>query len=496
MFKYFSTFLLLIVLPSLLFSQNIERQLKIISDSVDSFVKRKKETIVYDSSKGRYFSYDAYNRFFDRYFTLVNYEKETFTDGNSAALQLSENDTRLNLTLSKKEHNSILTFGTQLSVTDKSGTIFSGKKPTSGTQFFINHSVLLTKQRSLNFDDDFMESNYRNRRFVWDSLYDKYVLDNPMILPVLVSKIKKADLKVDSLKQRLQQLEALNKNIDSKISESVIECKAQLVEAVAEKGKLSNQLQSLGITKPLSIMIKDIKKGAEDAGIQKELSAQGVNVFTMHWLSTGLSYKRENYATYDSTLDFSKRIAEKAFDRWEFKSAYNVFWQRTDQWIERNRYKGFNSLFGSVSYSIGNNNNFSTVSESNLNIIKTVSSNDTTYQFSTSQKLRDVTGKLFKRSWLHKIGMQGTGMLGKKQFGGINVIANSEFTNKQEPIFNVRLGGLFRFIDSYDEKSKVNFEIFIAFNDLTDVVGEGKSVWQRKQIGIAATVPFGKVFFR
>jgi hypothetical protein len=87
-------------------------------------------------------------------------------------------------------------------------------------------------------------------------------------------------------------------------------------------------------------------------------------------------------------------------------------------------------------------------------------------------------------------------MLGQNQFFGINATAAGEFAHTRQPVFNTHIGLLFHFLDASDEKSYVNFELFLAFSDMTDTAEKGKSVWQRKTVGITAAVPFQKVFFR
>jgi hypothetical protein len=87
-------------------------------------------------------------------------------------------------------------------------------------------------------------------------------------------------------------------------------------------------------------------------------------------------------------------------------------------------------------------------------------------------------------------------MFGTKQFVGLNVVSGGEFQSGNKPVFNLRSGLVFRFMNSEKEKSAVNFELFVSFRDMTDTQESGKSVWQNKLIGISANVPFEKVFFR
>lgn len=153
--------------------------------------------ITADSTGERFFSGQAYDRFFDKYFTLLNYERSNFTEGNAAALDITENATRLNLTLSHKAGASVFSVGTKLNVKDSTGFIFSGSKPTAGTEIFISHSFLLRNYRLLKFDEELREQNYRERRFVLDCVALVYQRKNPDLIRLLLQKSDTLERKRD-----------------------------------------------------------------------------------------------------------------------------------------------------------------------------------------------------------------------------------------------------------------------------------------------------------
>jgi len=467
---------------------DLESKMRILRDSVTAYVKLQQDEIKSDSSKKWILSSKAFDRYFDNYFTLINYDRESFTEGNSATLKITENSTRLSLSLSHKGRNYIFTAGTVLNVKDNSGLLFSQDKPTTGTQFFINNSFILKQGggTSLKYDFDKRNENYLNRRKILDSLETEYVYKNFSQLKVLTAKL-------DALNKSVEENKRMIKAISDE--KSVMKYREALLEDLEKQDKIRKSIEAISFTEDPQEKYKALKKVFDEQIVKRQLETGGINSFRLGWITTGVSYKRDNYATYDSTLEIKARISEKPFDSWAFNGVYNVYWQRNPEDIKFKNKKGFNSLYGGISYAVGRTNNFAEMSESSLSIAKTYQQNDTIYQLKSDKKLRDISKKAFNSYWVHRIGIQGTGMIGMKQFFGINLSSNVEIS-EEKPKYNSRLGLLFRFQDSENQKSIVNFEIFLALNDITDIKNKGGSVWERKEIGISAAVPFQKVFFR
>jgi hypothetical protein len=150
-----------------------------------------------------------------------------------------------------------------------------------------------------------------------------------------------------------------------------------------------------------------------------------------------------------------------------------------------------------LSYAVTGSNTFAGLDETNYSVIKTTSSRDTVFQVSTADKLRNISGIEFTRFLVHKFTFQITGMMGKKQFFGLNFSAGTESSTVKGTTYNLRQGLLFRFADSADQKARVNFELFLALNDFENVnKSKINNVWDRREIGISASVPFQKVFFK
>ncbi len=468
-------------------AQTTPAKLQAVGQAIQTYHTNKTNELNQDSANERYFSTGAYNRFFDKYFTQIKYERESITEGNSAALKVADNKTRLNLTLSKKSQNWIFSVGTALNVTDNSGIILSGDKPTAGTEFSAGVSKLFPSLRKLSFTGQAQSTNYHKRRELLDSVLLVHSIRNPNYGDLLIQKIQRLNNEI----ARFNGLVAITSTpkMLALYKDSLVSAANDLVKAKSELNELDN-----GFSTP-SDVADDLKKKTDKLMIEKELATAGVNWFRMGWFSGGFVYRRDSYTTYDSTLAFSKRIEVKNFDKWTLSSAFNFFWQRTDSWIAFQDSKLINSFYGNINYSLIRTNNFEDISENTLSITRARTQNDTSYEFSSSKKYRDISDTSFVTGWINRIGIVLTPMLGKKQFFGLNVLASTDLQSKRGPVFNTHLGFLFRFKDTENEKSRVNFEFFFAFNDMTDTRKKEKSVWQNKEIGITATIPFQKVFF-
>jgi len=131
----------------------------------------------------------------------------------------------------------------------------------------------------------------------------------------------------------------------------------------------------------------------------------------------------------------------------------------------------------------------------NYHIVKSTSNGDTTYQIYSEEKLKDISTTRYDAWYAHRLQAQGVLLFGKSQFFGVSAIQAIEFSHIN-PVYDTRLGLLFRFRNPEKEKTRINVELFLAFNDWADANDKGKSAWQRKQIGVSLNVPFNQVFFQ
>jgi hypothetical protein len=492
MFTRLAVLIFLIGFSSLAYSQNtvIEdndqvKNVDRLSREISSYLAQKRRDISIDSSEDRYFSTAAYDRFFDKYFTLLNYERSNFTEGNSAALDIKENESRLNLTLSHKVKSSIFSVGTAVNITDNSGVLFSGSGPSAGTQFSVNHSFLLRNFRLLEYFEENREQNYIERKHILDSLELLYKLKNPGQIRQLLQKKADLEKKKNDLENQLSTAPEARKD----------SLRELLVNTVDDILKNREDLRSFSQLLVYDDFVAALQKVTDDLSTERELLNKGVTSFRLRWISYGITYRRDNYATWDSTLSMAERVDEQGFNKWSLSAAYNFVYQRTKEYMAFNKRRTLNSLYLSGVYSLIRNNNFSGISDQDYFLRKQTIQADTLYELSSNKKLKDISGKKFEEHFDHQFALQGTALFGQKGFFGFN-LRQELVVGKNLPVYNSRIGTLFRFIDSKDEKSKVNFELFLLLSDLADNKASNKSTWQRKVIGIAATVPFTKVFFQ
>lgn len=450
----------------------------------------------------RYLSKPAFNKFFDEYFTLLNYQRQSFAEGNSASAEVSDNSTRLNLTLSKKIHSSIISLGTVLNIKDNTGTLFSGDKPTSGTQINAGYSLLLKKRRS-NFSYNIGEQrvNYRSRKETLDSLETLYMHRNPSLYLVLIDKLNEANNRQRNATEILRTNEYLLPRTQTQaeyeqIDQTIRKSRDALETARADAAKITTELKKLKFDKSVNAFADEIQEKTIDQMVKKELRHEGMTQFSLHWLSFASSYKRELYDTYDSTLKFNTRVDSKSFNTWTFSATYNYYTAKLPYNKKRNKLAlFFHSVYAGLSYAIATSNNYTGMDEANISIQTIETNKDSLYVFSTNKKLRDVSNNKFETYLVHKWGAQFTGMFGRGEFIGVNLITSLD-REKSITTYNLRSGLLFRFKNSDDTKPKVNFEIFLNLKDVGDNKDSDKSAWQRKQIGIATVIPFDKVFFK
>jgi len=473
--------------------QHLDRIAAEVTQIRNTELQRMKEDSAYTfrgEIKPRFYSREAFNEFFNQYFTLLNYQRQSFTEGNSAAALTTENDTKFNLTLSKKIDRSIISLGTVLNIKDQSGSLFSSEKPASGTLFSATYSILSKKSR-FNYWVENTPMNYVGRRAVLDSLYQLYVLQKPIRYPIVKEEVAKLKKKITALEKEIACVLAS----DHPKKDSVVNVLRKfMLEQTDENAKLSKELSELELSKSFDETVSELKKQSKERLIAKQLGNKGVTSFQLQWFSVGGSYKREVYETYDSLLAFGKRINEKEFNVWTFSVTYNFYFGKTPEWSKTkspllgSTYLGFNFAFGT-------SNNYSAISDSNVTLQTVHSDNDSLYIVATEKKLKNITRKDYDAFNKYRIGVQVTPMFGKGDFVGANLIGGLNF-EKSLTTVDLRSGILFHFKDSEKAKSFVNFEIFVNLKDLDNQAKSEKSIWERKEIGIAAIVPFQKVFFK
>jgi len=447
-----------------------------------------------DAANGtsRLFSSRYYLAFFDKYFTLMSFDKEGIPEGNSVSLKTSSNDTKLNVNLSHKKKATIVNAGADLNLSNNTANIISGRNVTANSTYYLKFSFLKTGLNKLKYDLDRRDAMRITRTVKMTELTHEYNSVFKIKYSLLSTKLRAEDSIITALYEK--QMAAADKTLSTADQ-------ATLIAAVDEKAKAKKAITKAGLEESAPEKAEKIKAQVDKELYDIELGANAWANFRMGWFSGAVSYTKDKYVTYDASRAFEKKVGEKLFDKWSITGNFNLLFERNSWYHNENIPKGFKSIYLNLGWTIARDNNFSSIKESELVTRQTFvrgpqASGDSTIEVVSTQKVRDITGKTFKTNWSHTVGFQSTVILGKNDFWGLNMGINGIFNPLEKPQFNTRGGLLFRFIDTNDGKSKVNFEIFLQLRDFSDNLNSGKSAWQRKIIGISTTVPFNKVFFK
>ncbi|MFN8242771.1 MAG: hypothetical protein U0X40_01850 [Ferruginibacter sp.] len=487
------------------------------------------------------------NRFIENKFTYLSFNRSELPTGNSAALDIADNSTSLKLTLSKKIQNegerikAIITGGVKAKLGDGIAELFRGNSASAGTSFFGNISIL-GNSRFVTSKSEFENGqripsaaiaklSRKLTRYYNSNFYDKYVRalqDNKY--PALISRLRQIETQlaetprdccteIAAVQQRLKAVRDSLSSLPGKTKAeeaAIVLLEVQLQKqqadlcacsqtADASVTKLYNEKES--IEKQLS------ETGITDAGVDeaadkieknyledyyKAITGKPVwEKYQLRWFSFAITYSKNQYALYNGALPVSKRFTSKDFDAFGLKMSYNWFQQNINQ-------PGFvRSWYAGITYEPELTNNYESLSPKDMLKNVVLGSNiDTTILSQTAKKARDITGIAFKKILQHGFSASYTAMFTKKSNVGINLLAQSRFSDAGSPAFNSRLGVIVSMansdFDPDDKKSKaqVNFEVFVQFPDMTDTGKTGKSVWQNKVIGISTNIPFNKIFLK
>jgi hypothetical protein len=444
------------------------------------------------SGKGRLLSNKNYSAFFDKYFTLLSFEKESLPDGNSASFKTSANETRMNLNLSHKKAYTITNVGAELNLSSNTGSIFSGGDLTANSTYYIKTSLLNSGFNKLWYDYDRRNEMLIRRDYRVNEIKREYNSNFVIKYSAIVLQLKTADSIIAALydKQMASQTKTLNQ------ADEVL-----LLKTIEEKAKYKKALADAGLDGNIEEKIEAVKSQLDKEIYEIELSSNAWTAFRIGWFSGSVSYTKDKYLTYDKNGPFEKKVGERLFDKWSLTANYNFLYERNSWWQQIKHPRGLKSIYFAASWTGSKDNNFSQIKETDFTtrqifLRNNIASGDSTLEVVSTQKVKDVTGKMFQTEWNNTLGLQSTLIFGKSNFWGINLATTGTFSKFRGPLFNGRAGILFRFIDSNDGKAKVNFEIFVQLRDWADNLRTNKNTWERKVIGFTTTVPFNKVFFK
>ncbi|WP_127125029.1 hypothetical protein [Pseudoflavitalea rhizosphaerae] len=438
----------------------------------------------------------SYKKYIDQYFTYLSYNRGSLPTGNSAALELTNNSTLINLSLSKKiEPRSpsgpmtILTGGIKASISDGISQLFSGSNLNTGTTLFGNFAFLPSRTRYRK-NIKIEVSRFLNGREI-PGPYKQMKRDRQLHAQQFCRYASKGySEKYQALINRWEavsdQLNNLKPGDDTVMLNKI-------------KDDVEKQLSDAGLLKQsASKLAGAMKKEYENRKYDLETETESWLWVKFHWFSGGIIYTRQSYDTYDEKQSLAKRFDSDIFD--EIGLNFTAHWFR-----ERMNEPGFiGSSYFNIGYEPRTTNNYIVLKNKDITsiILRSASPADTVYSFQSTKKAKNITGKAYESGWQHKVRSTFTAMLGEKQNTGVNLRGEWIPSDLMSPVYNAHLGVLLRFVnnnyDPADKKSssKLNLEFFIEFNDMSDVGMSGKSVWQNKLIGISTSVPFNKVFFK
>jgi hypothetical protein len=471
---YSSIFFFLVSISTI--GQITEQKIKDVSDSVSSFLNKKViefNALAAETDK-KLISNSSFSKYFDKYFTYLSFDKEGIPQGNSASLKTSSNDTKLNLNLSYKRNGLIFSSGADLNLSNNIANIISGKDVVGNSTIYFNFSALNPYKRKIKFWTDTAKYLSKKRKI----LYEEFNEQNEVYFLKYKALLERLKVINDAIASEKSSVSINNKKVNELFDEK------EKIEKILEKSNLSAEVNDAAkvITDSFSIR-------------QYELETKGPiwNALSIGWFSGGLSYTKEQLVTYDGALFYNNRISDFLFDKWAINLSYNYVHEYGPSF---KKFKTLKSLYLNFNYKSAKDNNYSSVDEKAYSVTRLYVSNDSLFEIKEEKKVRNITGLKLKSNWSHTFGTQMTFIFSKSNFWGINVAGSTTISSFDNPLFNSKLGVLFRFIDVADEKSKVNFELFLQLNDLADSKDSGKAAWDRKTIGISATVPFNKIFFK
>ncbi len=469
----------------------IKGKIRVIAGKMDTFCDAK-----ISFADSGVLSVLSYRKFVDGYFSYLSYNKSQLPNGNAAALDLTDNSTKLNLNLSKKitskKYNGpmlITTVGVQAKIENSVSQIFNGNTATNGTTLFANFAFLPAGQK------------YRHKRFKW--VTTKYNPDGSITHTPFdtLNLLRDNYRKLFCIKYGDQFKDKYRALIDCWVAVNTLITTANDCDKVAlykRKEDMEKQLFDAGLLdKPAVKIVKGIAQEYNDGLYTIETKFAPWQFFKMWWINGGITYNRNAYDTYDKGLSTQKRFGSKDFDGVGCNILYNFFKEKKGQHLI------VGSRYFNVGYETKKTNSYSVLKSQNIfRDVNSYNNIDTNIFFQFNKSAKDISGKKYAEAWQHNFSSTYTVMFGSNANFGLNLKGQLQLSSISEPIFNTHAGLMIRMAnanyDAEDKKSqtKVNFEIFFEFSDMSDVSKTGKTTWQNRTIGITTSVPFNKIFFK
>lgn len=456
-----------------------------VNKNVDDILSRYRTSDASIKDGKKLMKQEYFNRFFSKYLSYVNFSKDGYPDGNSVLLEPTSNSTRLRTTLAYKGNYIVYNMGAEVNAYNNIGAIVSNKSIAGNTTFFTSFSIISKKSRGVKYSANQSIENYHDKLYLIEKfksdLNKKYLYDyacDSMTYYKLVDSLDRNKSNPSFLANyynALQKLYSYGFNLDQNFFEE---------QQPNKIGKINDSLKNI---------IDSV-----------ELNNSAWAFFHFSWFSGSASYTKDDYTTYNAAAAFSKRISDVNFDSLAFNIGFNHLFERSQpfekfQGISCLDKKWLRSFFYTFNYSLSRDINYAHLKQvsllTNQTATGTAGSADSAYVLQSQTKGINITNIPKITGLLHTFSIQGTLILSQSAIMGFNLALNASFGKLTIPVYSGRFGLLFRFKDSQTAKSKVNFELFLKLADWVDSQYSGLSTWQRKTIGISASLPFNKLFF-
>lgn len=430
-----------------------------------------------------------FDKFFSKWLSYVNVAKDGYPDGNSVLLAPNSAATRLRTTLASKLNNVIVNAGAEANFANNIANVITKRDVNAATSFFSSVSFLPKMSRKIAYDANRGPQNDSDKI----ELLEKFLLS--------AEKKYDTDYTVDSTSfQHLRDTVAVIKNAGGAPQPKL------LLDYYAARDKLRgygfNENQGFYDAGFLKTRIQSMKDSVQRVLDSIELNNDAIMHFGFDWFTGSFTYTHNDYTTYNGAAPFQSRIGDLPFDSLAFNVGFNYLFDRNQQYqnfagtsfLDK---KWLRSFFFAVNYNLARDLNYAHLTPVNVVTTQNITSGatDSSYQLQSQAKAVNITKIPKLTGWLHTFSAKTVVVFSKSSLMGWDLAFSAGYGKLVQPIYTAQVGAIFRFADSQSQKSTCNFELFLRLPDMADSQGTGQSAWQRKIIGINASIPFGKLFF-
>jgi len=215
---------------------------------------------------------------------------------------------------------------------------------------------------------------------------------------------------------------------------------------------------------------------------------------TIRWFDLEGNFSGEKYLLVDKTRNGDSQLSDTSFSRWSFGITYNNFVLRPTRFLKY-------GLFLKLGYSFGNDNSLADASAKDVTT--------TTTTFDSAGTRRQVSEKKsgydqpFTTSVAHLVSFRASKYLNESKSQAFSITASlklkaptlKEFYNiKDKPVFTPGIAYLYAFQNKEKDKSAVNIELYLNFNDVFNSAKDDSKFYQRHELGFKIGLPFNSIF--